>query len=220
MKSYLKNLGIPLLSAALGGGAVFAAMKFSSFRDLANAEQPALKNAEGEDTAFDEILDKQKDIQQQFDRIFNDDFFGNADPFADMKKWRGQMQKRMEALDKLNTRDNPFDKWFSGKFGGGTVNDITKREDDGFVYYDVTVNDLKSTSVNTNVENGYITIEGTIEKKSGSDDAQNENSFASQSIYKSSFSRTFPLPEHVDPNKMEMVSEKDKIILKFPKVKI
>lgn len=218
MKPYLKNIFIPFLSALIGGVVVFTAIKMSDSPAFAKTEYSEAKKAENQETVFDEILNKQMDIRQDFDNIFNDDFFASADPFEDMKKWRGQMQKRMEAFDKLRSRANPFDTWFSDKFGGGTVNDITKHEDDNFVYYDIKVNDLKSTSVNTNIENGYITIEGTIEKKSGSEDAQSESGFTSQSVYKSTFSRTFPLPENIDQNKMEMVPEKDKIILKFPKL--
>lgn len=88
-----------------------------------------------------------------------------------------------------------------------------------FITTFIKVNDLNSTSVNTKIENGYITITGTVEKKSGSDDKKNDSGFSSQSIYKSTFNRTFPLPEHVDQNRMEMSPEKDKIVLKFPKVK-
>ena len=167
----------------------------------------------------DDILNKQNVIRQHFDSIFNDDFFGGSDPFEDMKKMREQMRKRMDVFDKPNSRTNPFDSWFSDKFGGGTVDDIAKREDDEFVYYDIKINDLNSTSVNTKIENGYITITGTIEKKSRSDDKKDDGGFSSQSVFKSTFNRTFPLPEHVDQNKMEMVPEKDKIVLKFPKVK-
>lgn len=109
-----------------------------------------------------------------------------------------------------------FDDLFNDNFGG-TINDISKREDDNFVYYDIKVDDVKSTSINTKVESGYVTITGTVEKKSGSEGK--DDSFSAQSIFKSSFNRTFPLPENVEQNKMQMLTEKDKVILKFPKTK-
>ena len=114
---------------------------------------------------------------------------------------------------------NPFDSWFSDKFGGGTIKDISKREDDSSVYYDIKVEDVKSTSINTKVENGYITITGTTEKRNDTSDEKENDGLSSQSVYKSTFHRTFPLPEQVDQNKMQMTSEKDKIVLKFPKIK-
>jgi HSP20 family molecular chaperone IbpA len=113
--------------------------------------------------------------------------------------------------------DRMFEASFPENFGGAAITDISKREDDSFVYYDVTVEDLKSTSINTKVEEGYLTISGTIEKKSG--DEGGEDNYAATSVFKSSFNRTFSLPQDVDPDKMQMLTEKDKVILKFPKIK-
>ncbi|MGZ3691073.1 MAG: Hsp20/alpha crystallin family protein, partial [Pseudobdellovibrio sp.] len=117
-----------------------------------------------------------------------------------------------------SVKSNPFDSWFSDKFGGGSVYDISKREDDSFVYYDIKVGDLNSTSINTKIENGYVSISGTEEKKSGPE--VKEGNASTQSIFKSSFSRTFPLPGNVDQAKMQMLTEKDKVVLKFPKKKV
>lgn len=218
MKPYLKSIGIPAVSAVVGGAVVVAALRMSPTL-RAKVETPETMHPESRDMIFDDIIKKQKGIQQHFDNIFNDDFFSGSDPFDDMKRMREQMRKRMDMLEKPGSTTNPFDSWFSDKFGGGSVDDIAKREDADFVYYDIKVNDLNSTSVNTKIENGHITITGTVEKKSGSDDKKDDSGFSSQSIYKSTFNRTFPLPEHVDQNKMEMIPEKDKIVLKFPKVK-
>lgn len=118
--------------------------------------------------------------------IFDDDFFSQNDPFEEMIK-----------------------------FSGRTVNDISRREDNDFVYYDIQVDDLKSTSINTKIENGYITISGSLEKKSQS----SEEDSSAQSIFKSTFNRTFPLPDQVDQDKMQMIPEKDKVVLKFPKMR-
>lgn len=113
-------------------------------------------------------------------------------------------KKQNEVFRQFYPKDDPIDSWFPNKIGESPINDILKREDDNSVYYDIKVDDIQSTAINTKVENGYITITGTTEKKR---------------FYKSTFNRTFPIPEQVDPNKMEMVSEKDKITLKFPKIK-
>lgn len=94
-----------------------------------------------------------------------------------------------------------FDTLFNDDFF--EASELSQREDEKFIYYDVHVADLNSTSINTKVENGYITISGTTEKTS---------------YFKSSFNRTFPVPDHVDSNKMEMSSEGDKVVLRFPKL--
>lgn len=218
MKPILKSVIVPTVSAVAGGVAVVAALKMSPTLRSKIGESEA-KPSVSRDMIFDDILTKQKDIHHQFDSIFNDDFFGSSDPFEDMKKMREQMRKRMEMVEKPGSTSNPFDSWFSDKFGGGSVDDIAKREDDDFVYYDIKIHDLNSTSINTKIENGYITITGTVEKKNGADDKKDDVGFSARSIFKSTFNRTFPIPENVDQNKMEMLPEKDKVVLKFPKVK-
>lgn len=218
MKPILKSVIIPTVSAVAGGIVVVAALKISPTLRSKIGESDA-KPSVNRDMIFDDILTKQKDIHQQFDSIFNDDFFGSSDPFEDMKKMREQMRKRMDTFEKPGSTSNPFDSWFSDKFGGGSVDDIAKREDDDFIYYDIKIHDLNSTSIDTKIENGYITITGTVEKKNAADDKKDDVGFSAQSIFKSTFNRTFPLPENVDQNKMEMLPEKDKVVLKFPKVK-
>jgi hypothetical protein len=87
--------------------------------------------------------------------------------------------------------------------------DLNEREDDKYVYLDLKVEDPKATSLKTSVEDGYLSITGEIEKNQGDD-----------VYYKSSFSRTFPLPSGVDAAKMQMEPDGDKIVFKFPKVKV
>jgi HSP20 family molecular chaperone IbpA len=215
MKQILKKTMIPVTSAFVGVAIALAAVKFSPTLQ-AKISGPELRKQKQE-FAYEDIFKKQEDIRNQFDSFFNDDFFGQSDPFEEMRRMRKQMEKHMHGFGgKDSGARNPFDSWFSDKFGGGTINDISKREDDDYVYYDIKVDDLNSTSINANIENGYVTITGTVEKKSES----NEQDSAAQSILKSSFNRTFPLPENVDQNKMQMVPEKDKVILKFPKTKL
>lgn len=211
MKPILKISLISIASAIVGGAIVFGALKYSPlFGTKAKAEKSS------PDAVYDDILKKQEGIQHKFNSLFDDNFFNQKDPFEEMKRMRKQMEKRMEEFwTGRHSMSNPFDSWFSDKFGGGTIDDISKREDGDFVYYDIQVDDINATSINTKIENGYITITGSLEKKSQS--AENDNS--SKSAFKSTFNRTFPLPEHVDQNKMEMIPEKDKIILRFPKLK-
>jgi HSP20 family molecular chaperone IbpA len=216
IKELGKKVAIPLTSAIVGGAVVIAAMKFS----------PAMKSnlhgdkehGQSNEQIYEDIFKKQEGIRQQFDSLFDEGFIAQNDPFEEMRKMRQQMEKQMKHFGGKNrSLSNPFDSWFSDKFGDGTINDISKREDEGFVYYDIKVDDVNSTSINTKVEKGYITITGTSEKNSGSDGKN--NGVSAQSIFKSSFNRTFPLPENVDQNKMQMLTEKDRVILKFPKTR-
>lgn len=214
MKQILRNTLIAVGSAVVGGVIVISAIMASPTlqKKIGGLEPRKHQN----ELAYEDIFKKQEDIRQQFDSFFNNDFFGQGDPFEEMKRMRKQMQNHMQNFGgKTSDARNPFDSWFSDKFGGGTINDISKREDDDYVYYDVTVDDLNSTSIDTKIENGYVTITGTVEKKNSS----SEQESSAQSIFKSTFNRTFPLPENVEQNKMQMAPEKDKIILKFPKIK-
>jgi len=211
-----KKTMIPVSSAVAGGLVVIAALHWSpSFRSKVNSD---MDHGQRNEQIYDDIFKKQQAIRQQFDSLFNDDFITQNDPFEEMKKMRTQMQKRMGGFDRQkNSMSNPFDSWFSDKFGGGTINDISKREDEDFVYYDIKVDDINSTSINTKVEQGYVMISGTIEKKYGFEGK--DDGYQAQRVFKSSFKRTFPLPENVDQNKMQMLTEKDKVILKFAKIK-
>ncbi len=199
MKSIWQLIMFLLVGVIVGGAAVFAVLKYN----------PSMRAKLDRAAIVDDIAKHQNDIQDQFDSLFNDDFFGASNPLEEMKKMRQNIEDRLHQRGRSGV-GNPFDSWFSNKFGGGTINDIAEREDDKFVYYDIKISDLQSTSVDTKIKDGYITVSGITEKKN--DDA-NE-----QSVYKSTFSRTFPLPAHVDQGKMEMIPDKDKIVLKFPKL--
>lgn len=215
MKPYLKNMVIPVTSAIVGGVTVVAALKLSPELRSKLEGPTSNKQAESQEQIYDNIIEEQKGIRRHFDNLFDDDFFGQSDPFTEMKKMREHMEKRTEEFGGMS---NLFDSWFTDKFGGGSVSDISKREDEKYVYYDIRVDDVKTTSINTKVENGYITITGRQEKKTGSTDEGDDSYSISESYLKSTFNRTFPIPENVDANKMEMLSEKDKIVLKFPKL--
>ncbi len=217
MKEIIKKIAVPFASAIFGGLAVIAAFKLSpSIRYKMNVNQDSIHHDE---QVYDDIAKKQEGIRSQFDDLFREDFLVQNDPFEEMKKMRNQMERHMERLHGKNrSKESPFDAWFSDKFGGGSINNISKREDDDFVYYDVNVDDVNATSINAKVESGYVTITGAIENKSDSE--EKDKGFTSHNVFKSSFDRTFPLPENIDANKMQMLTEKDKIILKFPKIKV
>lgn len=200
---------IALVGAALGAGAVWFFMKTKTETTVSPIalDSPKENSVNG---SFDSILKDQEKLFKNFDSMFGDDFFRHDDPFEEMRKFRERLHK--EFRPKSNSLfSSPFDSWYEDKIGGG-VEEISKREDDKYVYYDIKLPNIEGSSVKTNVENGYLTITGEVKKSTGQ-----EKEGKIRSLYQSSFRRTFPLPENVDGDKMEMENQKDKLVLKFPK---
>jgi HSP20 family molecular chaperone IbpA len=158
------------------------------------------------------ILQDQNKLFSNFDTVFDDDFFRQNDPFEEMRKFREQLGRRVQNPKRQDSFfANPFDSWFGNRFGGGSVADISKREDEKFVYYDIHLDGLEGSTLQANVENGYLTVSGEVKRQIGTN---------SGSLMHSSFRRSFPLPTNIDGKKMEMSSAKDQITLKFPKLKL
>jgi HSP20 family molecular chaperone IbpA len=139
--------------------------------------------------------------------------FDRPDPIEEIQQMRERMKQRMQDFNGRHAFHNLSATPYTEKFGEPADNDILKREDNSFVYYDVKV-DSKNTAVKTKIQDGYITVTGTSENSS----EVNEANRTARSQSNSAFSNTFMLPKNVDANKMEMVYEKDKVILKFPKI--
>lgn len=202
---------IAFVSAALGAGAVIAYNQSMRKPETEhNRVESVPKVTENAEEHFSSILKDQEKLFKNFDSMFDDNFFRHDDPFEEMRKFRDRLGKRFKHDDSVFS--SPFDSWYGDKFGGGSVEDITKREDKNYVYYDIKLAGVEGTSVKTNVENGYLTITGEVKKSQESGKGGKMRSF-----YQSSFRRSFPLPGNVIGEKMEMVSEKDKLVLKFPK---
>jgi HSP20 family molecular chaperone IbpA len=89
---------------------------------------------------------------------------------------------------------------------------IEQREDDKFVYIDVKVDNVESTAINTRIDNGQVSVTGSVERK-GADPFE-------ESVFQSTFHKSFPVPENVDANKMEIDTDQNRYVLKFPKVKV
>ncbi len=123
--------------------------------------------------------------------------------------------------DQLFDPNNIFDQMPMATFnnlGVAKIQDVLSREDESFFFYEIEVGDVNSTSVQTKVENGMITIIGTS-KREHTSDKTHDRQMSTQSSFQSTFTRTFSVPENVDENKMQMTFEGDKIVLKFPKTR-
>jgi HSP20 family molecular chaperone IbpA len=154
-------------------------------------------------------LSRLRGIDPIFDQFYNDSFFSKSlDPFENMRRMREQMEKQIKTPGEGGAI---FDSWFEKKFGAGSADEISEREDENFIYYDVKINGLNQEKLTVNVGNGYINISGEVEEKNN---ANNETKY-----FRSTFNRSFPVPASVDAIKFQMEQEKDKIIIKFPKIK-
>lgn len=153
------------------------------------------------------ITSARKAIPPMFDEFYNDDFFGySLDPFKSLQKMREHMKRQF--MDS-NEGTDIFDSWYGNRFGGGNVNEISQKEDENFVYYEIRSPGLKKEDLKIEIAGGIIQISGKVEKKNSDG--------GSQSYFSSSFNRSFPIPNNVDPQKVEMLQEGEAIILKFPK---
>jgi len=142
---------------------------------------------------------EEKDWDPFFDDFLNQNMLEpHQDPFSKLEEMREKMMKRT----------HPFDSWYQRKFGGGAPGEVKKREDDQFIYYDISVQGLDQQNLSVKVEEGQIEIQGVREVK---DDRGN--------MVSSSFHRSFPVPIGVLSQKVEIEHRDDKLILRFPKIK-
>lgn len=119
-------------------------------------------------------------------------FFGGTDPFEEARRMHGGLLRGFPGMAITM---------------GGEDQEIVEKEDDKAVYYEIS--GVDQTKLSTKVEDGMLTIEGRTKQEKG------QGGF--RATMQSSFHRSFPLPPNVDERKMEMSSEGDKVILKFPK---
>jgi HSP20 family molecular chaperone IbpA len=124
---------------------------------------------------------------------FRQSFFGydQEDPFAALEKMREEMAEGMPDISALEEEGQ----------------EIARREDAEAIYYEIKGADQAKLS--TRVEGGQLTIEGEMKKESGLG--------GFNAVMQSTFRRSFPLPPNVDEKKMEVISDRDKVVLKFPK---
>ena len=169
---------------------------------------------------FDDLMKKFSNPAQKghfFDNYFNDDFFNRSDdPFQKMDQFRQKMSEQFKDLEKSfhhDSFDNKFKRWFKNRFGGGNASDITTREDDRFVYYELNTGNLSPQNLKIDIKDNMVKITGkTIRTKENK-----ENGVKSSSQYYSSFYRVLPVPGGTNADKAKVNVKNHKIIIKFPK---
>ena len=198
MKHSMKKILIPVISVL--SGFVISFFAFRSNPHLINQVNAGELRKEPQLLTQSGLLKKNQANPTSPDSLFDHD-----EIFEEMER----MQKRMR--DHFKNFDR-HDLVIDDSFGDTLLGGVNQREDSDYVYLDVPIHDLDEATVDTNITNDHVTVSGTIEKKYAGD--------SSQGVFRSSFSRTFPIPEGVNQNQMAVVPEKDKVTLKFPKIKV
>ena len=143
------------------------------------------------------------------------------DPFAFADDMHSRMQKRMEKVFGRSLLNDSF-------FGGSVIDDslslsnvsdgiqVEEHEDSDFKYVEVLAEGVDKDSLNINIADGMISISGEIRKSN--DDQTGDRYYKSHFI--SSFNRRFNIPYGVDPEKVKIDTEDDRIVIKFPKKRV
>jgi HSP20 family molecular chaperone IbpA len=130
-----------------------------------------------------------------------------ADPFRAMEAMRKQMEAMFAQDDFFDPLGYPghSGSWF-GAQQGGFGSGLEAGEDDHSVFYKLDIGDQDVSDLNVTVENGYVSINARLDKKSSNARAQ------------STLSESFPVPSGVDPDSAKVDKENDAIVIRFEKV--
>lgn len=157
-----------------------------------------------------------KDNFELFDRFFNDDFFSkNTDPFKEMDRLSRELEQRM-GCNNSNRLKNYWDEWTGKRFTNNDSNIAveTKEQKDAFIVT-IKVPNLEANSLNIDISNGGISIDGAFHKKVERKD--NKNQVIGTYEIKQTFSRQIPIPDNTKAEDAEILTEKDRVIITLPK---
>lgn len=131
------------------------------------------------------------------------------DPFMDEDGLQNQLDRFQHEMENdFSRRSHPFDSWFQRRKGTSSLGDLRTKEDEAYIYFEISIKGLEKQSLNVEVKDNQIMIKGKTEDKQES----------GLSIYQS-FQRSFPVPVGVDSKKVEILNEGENLVLKFPKLK-
>ena len=105
---------------------------------------------------------------------------------------------------------------FTDNFNNEAIIDISTREDNDFFYYDITVADLNSPSISTSLVGGFVIISGASQKNEENKDERN----IVFEKHNAMFIQVLPVPANTDRKNMQIINEKNKVILAFSKLRI
>ena len=105
-------------------------------------------------------------------------------------------------------------KGMEGMADMGQVGRLETSENDQFIIYEILLDQVDKNSLKIDIKDGQINLSGQakIEK-------ENKGQFGiSKSISISSFNRSFPIPQGVKAEEVQIENNEKSVILKFPKV--
>ena len=138
-----------------------------------------------------------------------------SDSFKEFQKMRESM---LNGFDSVSGQDDFFQDLSSNfsipSFPSNSI-DILQKEDDKFIIYEVKGEGIDTNSINIEVTDGLVNINGRVDQKK----TEEKDGQSSSVTMTSNFSQSFSIPEGVDTNDVKMEQVNDKIIIKFPKFK-
>jgi HSP20 family molecular chaperone IbpA len=125
-----------------------------------------------------------------FERFFDEDFFND------------------EVFEKM------ADQMAMGMVDVGQVGRLETSENDQYVIYEIFLDQVDKNSLKIDIKEGQITLSGQSRFEK-----ENQGQFGtSKSVSISSFTRSFPAPQGVKTEEVQIENKENSIILKFPKV--
>jgi len=173
----------------------------------------ALTKGEGQKVSKD-IFDKEVSLRG------NDRNHDNG--LGDREEERAHHDKMVKSMMKMFDRvamsdiDTVMDMNLRGGLQGESQLEVRTVSDQDHEYVEVFSDGLDPKAINVKIEEGYVTLSGTIEKKV----ERKSNGGISTSSYVSSFQRSFNVPSGVDESKVTFETQKNKLIIKFKKVNL
>lgn len=215
MKKFLNSKAfIFLIAFLIGGLATYGILSLKEEKDESLSH--LITQNEKTASALNSFKQKEKQVHSLLNDFFSDDFFQkDPDPFEEMKKMRKKFQHFFDESDFFHEDqkfDSFFDNWYGKKYGG-FLNDMKQSEDKDFFYYEFAIPGIKSDQIEVTTENGTLKIKGEINNEITQND-ENRKSYQKSS---SSFYRHLPLPEDADDKNVQVLPQKDKILIKIPK---
>lgn len=131
------------------------------------------------------------------------DLLMGGSPFEEFSK------KFSNSMDNLDNMDNEDPQGMHFNFGIANDQQIETSEDEKFYYFTLKLNDLKTKTLNVNVENNQVIIQAQLESSQS-----DENSSHSVS---QSFTKSFPAPPNAQLDKIEVENKDSKVLIKIPK---
>jgi len=181
--------------------------KDSTNQYLDTTTDPMIRN-------FIESFRRHQQRQNQiFDNFFSSDSFReDEDIFKEMEQMHRQMMQLMNQQDRRSF-DNNYQGWFQNRFGMAP-DDVWQEEKDGNIRIHIRMEGEDTENIKVDVKKNAITI--TSDQNQKQEDKDADGNITRHFESRSSYVRSIPLPEGVDPGKVKFEKKKNEIVLVFP----